>query len=327
MILDSLPLYSIGTVARLTGVKADTLRAWERRYGLGASRKSPHGQRQYTQADVDHLQLIATLIADGARIGDIAAADRKTLEALTQTRTGNTAATTPPPRPLVVFVGTGLAAWLDEHGGSIGNARAVIARGSLSEALKVEELHSNARGADLLVVEVSALTKQAVKRVMECRTKLQATRVLVCTTRSADTTQPTDVREGITVVTGIPDTTRLHAEIGAAMAAREVRLGEANVSELVSVSAPRFTQDDLEHARTRKSNLACECPAHLSSLIDELSRFEQYSATCSVDSWQDAALHTRIYLYTARARELMEKALSAVLETHGELPDTDSNGR
>ena len=45
--LEPRPLYGIGTVARLTGLKSDTLRVWERRYGLGASYKSPTGRRQY----------------------------------------------------------------------------------------------------------------------------------------------------------------------------------------------------------------------------------------------------------------------------------------
>ena len=60
--LEPRPLYGIGTVARLTGLKPDTLRVWERRYGLGASYKSPSGRRQYTQADLEHLQLIAALV-------------------------------------------------------------------------------------------------------------------------------------------------------------------------------------------------------------------------------------------------------------------------
>ncbi|MFT7176173.1 MAG: DNA-binding transcriptional MerR regulator, partial [Halioglobus sp.] len=46
--LETRPLYSIGTVARLSGIKADTLRVWERRYGLGASGKSAGGRREYT---------------------------------------------------------------------------------------------------------------------------------------------------------------------------------------------------------------------------------------------------------------------------------------
>ena len=61
--LEPRPLYGIGTVARLTGLKSDTLRVWERRYGLGASYKSPTGRRQYTQSDLDHLQLVSALVS------------------------------------------------------------------------------------------------------------------------------------------------------------------------------------------------------------------------------------------------------------------------
>ena len=73
--LEPRPLYGIGTVARLTGLKSDTLRVWERRYGLGASYKSATGRRQYTQSDLDHLQLVSALVKQGVRIGEIAASD------------------------------------------------------------------------------------------------------------------------------------------------------------------------------------------------------------------------------------------------------------
>ena len=64
------PLYTIGTVARITGLKPDTLRIWDRRYGLGASVKSKTGRRQYTQTDLEHLQIIAGLVRHGYKIGD-----------------------------------------------------------------------------------------------------------------------------------------------------------------------------------------------------------------------------------------------------------------
>ena len=50
------PLYGIGTVARLTGLKS-TRSGVGAPLGLGASYKSPTGRRQYTQSDLDHLQL------------------------------------------------------------------------------------------------------------------------------------------------------------------------------------------------------------------------------------------------------------------------------
>jgi DNA-binding transcriptional MerR regulator len=86
--LESRPLYGIGTVARLTGVKPDTLRVWERRYDLGASHKSASGRRQYTQADLEHLQLVSALVSSGTRIGEIATSERRTLEMLLKTHGG-----------------------------------------------------------------------------------------------------------------------------------------------------------------------------------------------------------------------------------------------
>ena len=78
--------HSIGDVAEATGISPDTIRVWERRYGLGASHKSATGRRQYTQSDLEHLQLIAALVNDGARIGEIADSERKTLEMLVRQR-------------------------------------------------------------------------------------------------------------------------------------------------------------------------------------------------------------------------------------------------
>lgn len=122
------PLYGIGTVARLTGLKPDTLRVWERRYGLCASFKSASGRRQYTQSDLEHLQLIAALVQDGARIGEIARSERRTLELLVKGRGRHLEQQLPPTKPRVVFVGSELCDWLDQHQGCIANANALLVR-------------------------------------------------------------------------------------------------------------------------------------------------------------------------------------------------------
>ena len=88
--LETRPLYGIGTVARLTRIRPETLRIWERRYGLGASQKAANGRRLYTQTDLEHLQIVVNLVEQGFRIGEIASMERKTLEAmLEQNGNGN----------------------------------------------------------------------------------------------------------------------------------------------------------------------------------------------------------------------------------------------
>jgi MerR family transcriptional regulator, light-induced transcriptional regulator len=55
----------ISEVARLTGLSTATLRAWQRRYGLGASRSSPGGHRRYSPLDVARLRAVQQLVGQG----------------------------------------------------------------------------------------------------------------------------------------------------------------------------------------------------------------------------------------------------------------------
>ena len=56
---------AISEVARLTGLTTATLRVWQRRYGLGASRSSPGGHRRYSPLDVARLRAVQQLVAQG----------------------------------------------------------------------------------------------------------------------------------------------------------------------------------------------------------------------------------------------------------------------
>ena len=64
--------YRIGAVARLTGLSVDRLRAWERRYGVVATRRSESMGRIYTRNDVERLSKLRRLVELGNAIGSIA---------------------------------------------------------------------------------------------------------------------------------------------------------------------------------------------------------------------------------------------------------------
>jgi DNA-binding transcriptional MerR regulator/methylmalonyl-CoA mutase cobalamin-binding subunit len=74
--------YPLRTVARLTGLTPDLIRAWERRYGVVSPRRGPRGARLYTVEDVAHLRLLARVVAAGRAIGDVARLGRRELESL-----------------------------------------------------------------------------------------------------------------------------------------------------------------------------------------------------------------------------------------------------
>lgn len=81
---ESSPRHPIGVVTRRTGLKADLIRAWERRYGVVAPGRSETRRRLYSDADVERLKLLAELVDHGRRIGGLVELDTDGLAALLQ---------------------------------------------------------------------------------------------------------------------------------------------------------------------------------------------------------------------------------------------------
>jgi DNA-binding transcriptional MerR regulator len=70
----------------MTGLSADTLRAWERRYEVVSPGRNRHG-RVYSDADVARLRCLAELVHRGHPIGTIAqASDAELMKRLARTR-------------------------------------------------------------------------------------------------------------------------------------------------------------------------------------------------------------------------------------------------
>jgi DNA-binding transcriptional MerR regulator len=61
----------IREIARLTGVNAVTLRAWERRYGLIVPHRTPKGHRLYSTAHVDRVLTILTWLNRGVSVSQV----------------------------------------------------------------------------------------------------------------------------------------------------------------------------------------------------------------------------------------------------------------
>jgi DNA-binding transcriptional MerR regulator len=63
-------LYSIGTLARILGVPAATLRTWEERYGIVVPDRSPAGHRLYSRLQVEQLRFVSAQVAAGLSAAD-----------------------------------------------------------------------------------------------------------------------------------------------------------------------------------------------------------------------------------------------------------------
>ena len=84
--------YPLGSVVRLTGLTPDTLRAWERRYGVVVPLRTPGGTRRYRASDLERLRLVKAAVDAGHRISHVAHLDRDALLQIT--------AAAPPPERL-----------------------------------------------------------------------------------------------------------------------------------------------------------------------------------------------------------------------------------
>jgi len=62
---DREPKYTIKTVAKITGVGAATLRAWEKRYGIPVPLRSPSRYRLYSDADVREIRWLVARLEQG----------------------------------------------------------------------------------------------------------------------------------------------------------------------------------------------------------------------------------------------------------------------
>ena len=66
------PRYNLNLIVQETGLKADTIRAWERRYGLPQPSRTEGGHRLYSEFDLQTLNWLAARQKEGLRISQAA---------------------------------------------------------------------------------------------------------------------------------------------------------------------------------------------------------------------------------------------------------------
>jgi len=66
--INKMPTFNLKVVIQETGLKADTLRAWERRYGLPDPQRTPGGHRLYSQYDIEMIKWLMERQKEGLRI-------------------------------------------------------------------------------------------------------------------------------------------------------------------------------------------------------------------------------------------------------------------
>ena len=68
MSISTTPSFNLKAVIKETGIAADTLRAWERRYGLPMPERTPGGHRLYSQRDIEIIKWLMAKQHEGLSI-------------------------------------------------------------------------------------------------------------------------------------------------------------------------------------------------------------------------------------------------------------------
>ena len=170
--------YRIGAVARLTGVAADTLRVWERRYGAVSPQRSARGGRLYSPDDVARLRLMKHLVEAGDAISTVATLGLDALRArVADARSlplppGNADDETP---VRVLLVGESLAAAVRSAPGGLPGITPVATYRDLADF----EARAEKQAAQVLVVEMATLHEDSGARIIEWLGRAGAAHALI----------------------------------------------------------------------------------------------------------------------------------------------------
>ena len=300
----------IGAVSRLTQIPVDTLRAWERRYGVVAPERAGSTARLYDQEDVERLKLIKRLVENDHAIGSVATLPRPELEGLLAQH-GNVSPTAPHADG---DVGTVLAYGDAVPPLDVGRASAhgVTVLGQYTGWAEFESAVLE-RQPEALVIEMATLAPDRVDDILRLAWRSSARRTIVLYGFAPRFLVERLEGEGL-----LP----LHSNVGPGQLLRELRRRASRPGAATGESRPGpgprlFADAALAEIALQPAAIRCECPHHLVTIIRTLAQFERYSAECEHRNDDDAVLHAMLRATTAHARSLMERALFTVAEAEG----------
>ncbi|MBS1202758.1 MAG: hypothetical protein H6R22_1267 [Chromatiaceae bacterium] len=313
------PTYRIGAVSRLTGVPADTLRVWERRYSVVTPFRADSGTRLYGPEDVGRLTLIKRLVDRGDAISSVANLS------LTQLRERVSGADLAEPeqelgRPCrVAVLGAALSDRLRRDAAALEGLELV----GLFERPEVFLSGAAGLAPDLVLFDYPTVHADQVREIGNLFAHCGATRAIVIYSFAARATlERLEARRIQTRRAPVDPTQLRHWCLAPQRPPRRVTgaeraLGGAEVDIASPIPPRRFLDAELARIATASSTVRCECPHHLVDLVSILAAFEAYSEECENRHADDAALHAFLHASTAQARSLIESALAKVVEAEG----------
>ncbi len=304
------PRLRIGAVSRLTRIPVDTLRGWERRYGVVAPNRELSAVRLYDHDDVERLTRIKRLVDNGHAIGSVANMSHSELERLLALHDSPE-----PANPRAATDATKIVCYSDSVP-TMDVAKAATAGVTMLDQHGTWSAFETAvleRAPEALVIEIAALLPERIDEVLRLFWRSTAARVIVCYGFSSAAALRRLESEGVVV---------MQTPVRDAQILRELRRLESPTpvhgTTTLRLAEPRLLDDETLALIARlATSVDCECPHHLVGMIRTLNQFELYSATCEHRHADDAAVHAMLRASTAQARALLERALIEVAELEG----------
>ncbi len=316
--------YRSGVAARLAGIPVETLRVWERRYGVIGPRLSPRGQRLYSPEEVRRLTLIKQMVDTGHPIGAIAALPTDALlamRAVARALAVPAAASqdNPLPHARIALIGPLVSARRFQEALSSSTWEVV------GRCVNVVEAAATLRDvkADIVVLELPTLNDASIEIVATVRESCRASQAIVLYRFAPGAVIRRMRAAGNEVARAPSDANEIESMCRALL---QLPRSHAMATEAAAVVAdtpppPRFDERALSELAAASSTVYCECPRHLVELVLSLGSFERYSAECANRTPSDAALHRDLQHTAGHARALLEAALMRVAVAEG-LPVT-----
>ncbi|TVQ48616.1 MAG: MerR family transcriptional regulator [Gammaproteobacteria bacterium] len=308
-------LYEIRAVSKMTGVQPVTLRAWERRYGAVETRRtSTGGRRLYTQDDVQRLSLIKSLVDLGESVGTVAVLPTDELAARLEAVLGARAGE---PRPdvlvRVAVFGPRLASML--HGDFSHRGIELVA--VHSDQAACETLPPDL-AVDTVVLEFTGVHEDTREQVLGCMQRARASRAVVMYDFGNLASVASLKAPPIAAVRGPAEPEDIARACLVLAAPGRTRPDPDLVPETTGeIPRRRYSRARLNRLRESTTQIGCECPHHLATLVGQLYAFEDYSAECENRNAEDARMHAYLHEVTARCRGELEEALSRLIHFEG----------
>lgn len=324
---DSTGGYTIGAVARLTGISTHTLRIWERRYSAIVADRTESGRRLYSKADIEKLSLLKSLSDNGSSIGQIANLSTEELKARRDQLIEQTSGL-----QLVAAVGlVRVAAFggfalekLPERVNSAGRLEVALCTGDL-DAFRKQLPRVQ---PDVLLLEFPVIEPGIGELISELREIADTRRVIVLFNFGTKHDLEALAMDRVELLRSPVTTQTLYQLLRRGAENRPTIDDDGPTKSTGGIPAPvseevprrRFSDIELAQLARTSTTVECECPKHTADLVQNLCAFEDYSSQCESRNEADAALHAYLYGMTAKARSIMEEALATLAQAEGFLP-------